>query len=128
MAFSISFQTACLGFFFFQGLLFSGLLLARGREYGHAPSYWLSLFVFLCSCCLVPFMMGYSGWYGKDGYREFLLFVFARGDQDLFTILSIALACGFNSKTTFNRVFKRLTARTPVQYLVERSKESSTTS
>ncbi len=75
MAFTISFQTACLAFFFLQGLLFSGLLLVRGREYGHAPSYWLSLFVFLCACCLVPFMMGYSGWYGKDGYREFLFFV-----------------------------------------------------
>lgn len=75
MEFSISFQTACLAFFFLQGLLFSGLLLARGREYGHVASHWLSLFIFLCSFCLVPFMMGYSGWYGQDGYREFLFFV-----------------------------------------------------
>lgn len=71
----ISLQTACLAFFFLLGLLFSGLLLARAREYSHRPSYWLSLFVLLCSCYLVPFMMGYSGWYGKDGYREFLLFI-----------------------------------------------------
>lgn len=75
MEFNISFQTACLAFFFIQGLLFAGLLLARGREYSHLPSYRLSLFVFLCSCCVVPFMLGYSGWYGRDGYREFLFFV-----------------------------------------------------
>ncbi|WP_020567785.1 helix-turn-helix domain-containing protein [Neolewinella persica] len=75
MEFNVSFQTACLFFFFVQGLLFAGLLVVRGREYGHRPSYWLSLFIFLCSCYIVPFMMGYSGWYGKDGYREFLFFV-----------------------------------------------------
>lgn len=75
MDFTISFQAACLGFFFIQGLLFASLLFARGKEYGHVPSYWLSLFVFLCALCLVPFMLGYSGWYGKDGYREFLFFV-----------------------------------------------------
>lgn len=75
MDFVISFQTACLLFFCVQGLLFAGLLLARGREYGHQPSYWLSLFLLLCSCYIVPFMLGYSGWYAIDGYREFLFFV-----------------------------------------------------
>lgn len=53
---------------------------------------------------------------------------FALGDQDQYTILSIALACGFNSKTTFNRVFKRVTARTPVQYLAQMSREKGSTS
>ncbi|MEM1357189.1 MAG: AraC family transcriptional regulator [Bacteroidota bacterium] len=75
MEFEISFQTACLLFFFLQGLLFAGMLLAKGREYGHPPSFWLSGFVFLCCCYITPFMLGYSGWYGKDGYREFLFFV-----------------------------------------------------
>lgn len=32
------------------------------------------------------------------------------------TILAIALACGFGSKSTFNAVFKRLTGRTPSAY------------
>ncbi|MBC6995126.1 AraC family transcriptional regulator [Neolewinella lacunae] len=75
MDFTISFQTAALLFFFVQGLLFAGLLLARGQEYAHRPSRWLSLFLLLCSLYLVPFMLGYSGWYGRDGYREFLFFV-----------------------------------------------------
>lgn len=41
----------------------------------------------------------------------------AGGDHQQFTILSIALECGFNSKTTFNRAFKKFTDRTPNQFL-----------
>jgi AraC-like DNA-binding protein len=34
-----------------------------------------------------------------------------------FTLLSIAFDCGFNSKTTFNRVFKKVTKKSPREYL-----------
>ena len=37
--------------------------------------------------------------------------------QERFTLLSLALECGFNSKTTFNRSFKKFTGQTPVQFL-----------
>lgn len=33
------------------------------------------------------------------------------------TILGIALECGFNSKSAFNNVFKKLTNQTPSEYL-----------
>jgi AraC-like DNA-binding protein len=36
-----------------------------------------------------------------------------------FTLLALALDCGFNSKTSFNRNFKSLTGKTPTQYLKE---------
>ncbi len=39
------------------------------------------------------------------------------------TLLAIALECGFNSKTSFNRVFKEMTGLTPSQYL-KRMKEN----
>ena len=39
------------------------------------------------------------------------------GAYQQFTLLSIALNAGFNSKTTFNRVFKKITHQTPLQYL-----------
>ncbi|HRH50096.1 MAG TPA: AraC family transcriptional regulator [Panacibacter sp.] len=36
-----------------------------------------------------------------------------------FTLLSIAFDCGFNSKTTFNRVFKKVTQKSPKQFWEE---------
>jgi AraC-like DNA-binding protein len=39
------------------------------------------------------------------------------GDHREFTLLSLALDCGFNSKTTFNRAFKKKMGVTPRQYL-----------
>jgi len=36
--------------------------------------------------------------------------------NDPMTLLGIAYESGFNSKTTFNRVFKEMTGRTPVEY------------
>ena len=35
------------------------------------------------------------------------------------TLLSIAYDCGFNSKTTFNRAFKKYTGATPKQYIAD---------
>ena len=36
-----------------------------------------------------------------------------------FTLLAIALDCGFNSKTTFNRAFKKATNLSPKQYILK---------
>jgi AraC-like DNA-binding protein len=36
--------------------------------------------------------------------------------NERYTIISIAFECGFNSKATFNRVFKNFTNLTPVEY------------
>lgn len=71
----VSFKSAALAFFFLQGLLFAFLLLRAAWRHDHRASYWLAAFVMLCSLYLVPFLGGYSGWYGKDGYREILFFV-----------------------------------------------------
>lgn len=39
------------------------------------------------------------------------------GEAEKYSLLAIALDCGFNSKASFNRVFKKLTGTTPTQYL-----------
>lgn len=70
----VTFKTSVLAFFFLQGLLFAFLLFRAGWRNDHRPSYWLAGFITLCSLYLFPFMTGYVGWYGKDGYREFLFF------------------------------------------------------
>jgi AraC-like DNA-binding protein len=38
-------------------------------------------------------------------------------DNKNYTIIAIAYSCGFNSKATFNRVFKNLTGVTPSEYM-----------
>jgi AraC-like DNA-binding protein len=35
---------------------------------------------------------------------------------EIYTVLGIAFECGFNSKTTFNRIFKESTGKTPSEY------------
>ncbi|MEM1325417.1 MAG: helix-turn-helix transcriptional regulator [Bacteroidota bacterium] len=42
-----------------------------------------------------------------------------QGEHHQHTLLSIALDCGFNSKTTFNRAFKKHTGITPKQYITK---------
>jgi len=43
------------------------------------------------------------------------------GEQNTKTLLGIALECGFNSKSTFNRAFKKNTSLSPKEFLVKLS-------
>jgi AraC-like DNA-binding protein len=43
---------------------------------------------------------------------------FKKGDHKKQTLLAIALNCGFNSKATFNRAFKKNTGYSPKEYLL----------
>ena len=40
-----------------------------------------------------------------------------KGEHSIQTLLSLALECGFNSKSTFNRAFKRATSLSPKEYI-----------
>ncbi|WCT13431.1 ABC transporter permease [Mucilaginibacter jinjuensis] len=42
---------------------------------------------------------------------------------DHLTLLGIAYECGFNSKTTFNRAFKQLIGKSPIEYKRQQKKE-----
>ncbi|GGI56455.1 helix-turn-helix domain-containing protein [Winogradskyella haliclonae] len=48
---------------------------------------------------------------------------FENGEQNTTTLLGIALDCGFNSKATFNRAFKKSTSLSPKDYLEKLTKE-----
>ena len=41
----------------------------------------------------------------------------ARGEHEKQTLLAIAFECGFNSKATFNRAFKKVTGQNPKNYI-----------
>jgi AraC-like DNA-binding protein len=49
-------------------------------------------------------------------------------DSSKYTLLSLALDCGFNSKASFNRVFKKETGLSPSQYRKEYVNHSVETS
>ncbi|MBC8112077.1 MAG: AraC family transcriptional regulator [Verrucomicrobia bacterium] len=42
-----------------------------------------------------------------------------RPENQKYTMLSLAYECGFNSKTSFNRNFKKITGKSPTEYLKE---------
>ncbi len=46
-----------------------------------------------------------------------LIMKIEEGEHNIQTLLSIALECGFNSKSTFNRAFKRSTSLSPKEYI-----------
>ncbi len=45
-------------------------------------------------------------------------------ENSKFTMMSIALDCGFNSKSSFNKNFKKVTGQSPTEYLNKRSLDS----
>ncbi len=56
-------------------LIFAGLLAVQGYRSDQRSSLWLSAFLGLGSLYLAPFLFGYAGWYGLDGYRETLFYL-----------------------------------------------------
>ena len=53
-----------------------------------------------------------------NGYRiEEVKKQLSQGKQEQLSLLGIALECGFNSKATFNRVFKKITHTSPTEFL-----------
>nr|WP_233171659.1 AraC family transcriptional regulator [Dyella sp. ASV21] len=51
-----------------------------------------------------------------NGYRVAAAERYLADPAERRTILEVALACGFGSKSTFNAVFKRITGQTPSGY------------
>ena len=47
-----------------------------------------------------------------------------QADSDKLTLLGHAFECGFKSKSTFNHVFKKISGKTPSDYVKQLKKES----
>lgn len=73
--FSFNEKSGLLLIFFFNGLIFTFLLLKKGVEFQNKSSKWLASLLFLCAMYITPFMLGYASWYSKGITREILFFV-----------------------------------------------------
>lgn len=75
MHYHFSVYSSILLIFVSQGIVFAGLLLNKGITEIKNDCKWLSLFVFLCSLYILPFMLGFAGWYSLQPYRDILFYL-----------------------------------------------------
>jgi len=93
-------KSSLLLIFFFHGIVFSFLLFRRGYFYKSNSDSWLGLLLFLWSMYLVPYMLGYAGWYGEKITREILFFV------PFMQVLLIGPVVYFYTKSVLDNTFK----------------------
>ena len=74
MLFNFGFYSSLLLITFSQGIIYSVLLLIKAIRTETSSNYWLSLFIFLCSLFVAPWMLGFGGWYDNQPYRDFLFY------------------------------------------------------
>jgi AraC-like DNA-binding protein len=75
MRYDFNFYSSLLLITFSQGLIYSGLLFKKAIQTETKSNYWLSIFVFLCSMYVAPWMLGFAGWYDNQPYRDFMFYV-----------------------------------------------------
>lgn len=73
--FSFNLKSAILLIFFFNGIIFSLILLRKGIVNQNSKSKWLSFLLFLGAFYIAPYMLGYAGWYARQITREILFFI-----------------------------------------------------
>ena len=75
MRFDFGFYSSLLLIFFSQGIIYGILLLIKAFQNNNKSNYWLSIFIFLCSLYIAPWMLGFAGWYDNQPYRDILFYI-----------------------------------------------------
>lgn len=75
MLFTFGSYSSLLLISFTQGIIYSILLLLKAIRTENKSNYWLSLFIFLCSLFIAPWMLGFAGWYDNQPYRDFMFYM-----------------------------------------------------
>lgn len=83
MQFHFSLYSSVLLIFFSQGIVFTFLLLKKAFLKRDKPAAWLGVYVFLSSLYLLPWMLGFAGWYSLQPYRDIMFYA---AFQQLFLI------------------------------------------
>lgn len=100
MHFHFSVYSSILLIFVSQGFVFAGVLLKKGITDFRNDYKWLSLFIALCSLYILPFMLGFAGWYSLQPYRDILFYL------PLQQTLLIGPAIFFYTQSLLNPRFK----------------------
>ncbi len=100
MIYDFNFYSSILLITFSQGIIYSFLLLKKGIQTNNRSNYWLSLFVFLCSLYIAPWMLGFAGWYDNQPYRDFMFYT---PFQHLYFVGPIIF---FYTQSLLNQAFK----------------------
>ena len=93
-------KSSLLLIFFFNGIVFSFLLLKKGIQNNNNANKWLSFLLFLCAMYIAPYMFGYAGWYSRKVTREILYFI------PFMQVLLIGPVIFFYTKSLLNSTFK----------------------
>lgn len=75
MLFTFGFYSSLLLISFTQGIVYSILLFLKAVKTENKSNYWLSVFIFLCSLFIAPWMLGFAGWYDNQPYRDFMFYM-----------------------------------------------------
>ncbi|KAB1156649.1 helix-turn-helix domain-containing protein [Flavobacterium luteum] len=75
MLYDFNFYSSLLLITFTQGVIYCLLLLKKGIQTEDKSNFWLSIFVFLCSMFIAPWMLGFAGWYDNQPYRDFMFYM-----------------------------------------------------
>ncbi len=75
MLFTFGSYSSILLISFTQGIIYSILLFIKAIKTENKSNYWLSLFIFLCSLYIAPWMLGFAGWYDNQPYRDFMFYM-----------------------------------------------------
>ena len=93
-------KSSLLLIFFFNGIVFSFLVLKKGIQNNNNANKWLSFLLFLCAIYIAPYMLGYAGWYSRKVTREILYFI------PFMQVLLIGPVIFFYTKSLLNSTFK----------------------
>lgn len=74
MLFQFSLYSCLPLIFFFHILVYSILFFFRGIKQGNYADQIMSCFLFIAALIIVPFMLGFAGWYDNQPYRNILFF------------------------------------------------------
>lgn len=76
MFFNVNMYSGLLLIGFVQGMVYAGMLIARGRRQNRLSDYLLSLTLVVISLHICHYMLGFAGWFNVDDLRTSFMFYF----------------------------------------------------